>query len=618
MAVFLFMPFLSSALTAHQNLPFLIRISDAETGRGVPLVELELENGLKLVSDNDGNIALNSPDLFGHRARLRICGQGYSTGKTDFWGQESISAVIEPGQTMQVKLQRKFAAQRLYRITGAARFNHTLLAGKTPSFLPGARLWGKVIGQDSLICLPWQNRLWHFYGDTLSLSSFNFSASCATAPMPDSGKYDPEIGVPLEYIVDADGFAAKMIETGKKGFTWIEYVLPVKLARHETLIAKYVQHATLDLVEEAGFAIFNRNKGKFSIVKRWQGNTPHKCTHPYPVALAGKEGYLLFPWRICGTSINEIMSEDQHLTFTCLEPATPGSRQQTINFAHKAFRVRRNANGQVIYHWQKAGVPADSQVEKKMLHDGLLKPSELLFAPVSLDDGQRIFSFNGSIVYSHFKKRWIMINQGHKAGDIVYAEADTPTGPWAFARQISGLDNYNLYNPILHPWFFKENGRIVFFEGTYTNYFSASPGKTPEVDYNQVMYKLDTEQEQMLMPIAIYRVNEGQNPARLRSGAEISRLNLWPQVESLDFFAFSEHATHQDLIRPVDKIGRGFPFKLLKLQPESAWGKKLLNLSSEHFHLEKMSFGENSTGLCFKIPGTAQTWSGQIEPRHWQ
>ena len=39
--------------------------------------------------------------------------------------------------------------------------------------------------------------------------------------------------------------------------------------------------------------------------------------------------------------------------------------------------------------------------------------------------------------------------------------------------------------------FDKENGRYIFFEGTYTNMFSGNPDQTPRYDYNQIMYKLD-------------------------------------------------------------------------------------------------------------------------------
>ncbi|MBP86631.1 MAG: hypothetical protein CMJ64_07945 [Planctomycetaceae bacterium] len=37
----------------------------------------------------------------------------------------------------------------------------------------------------------------------------------------------------------------------------------------------------------------------------------------------------------------------------------------------------------------------------------------------------------------------------------------------------------------------KDGGRVIFFEGTYTNMFSGNNDQTPRYNYNQIMYKLD-------------------------------------------------------------------------------------------------------------------------------
>ncbi len=34
-------------------------------------------------------------------------------------------------------------------------------------------------------------------------------------------------------------------------------------------------------------------------------------------------------------------------------------------------------------------------------------------------------------------------------------------------------------------------GRLIYFEGTYTQTFSGNPVATPRYDYNQIMYRLD-------------------------------------------------------------------------------------------------------------------------------
>lgn len=562
--------------------PFVIHVTDKASGRGIPLAELSLENGLRLISDNDGFITLFAPDLLGLSVRFKVSGHGYSTGKKDFWGDESLSVTISEGGFHELELSRLQPAERLYRITGAGRFNHTILSGRQPSFLGRASLPGQVIGQDSLICLPWNNQIWNFYGDTLGLKGFNFSAACATIPLPEKNEYDPELGIPLKYMVDESGFARKMIETGKKGFTWIEYVVPVKFGTSrmkESLIAKYVLHSSLEKVEESGFAVFNQGRGNFSIIKRFKSARPHKCTHPFPVDFNGKKQFFLFPWEMTSTGLSKLMDEKQHLFYSPLIEVA-GERNHhsddTFSWENRNYKIRRDKFGKAAYEWQPGSLAVSTKVQSELLKQKLLRPEEALFAPIELSSGKRVYNFNGSIAFNPWKGRWIMINQGNKAGEIIYSEADTPTGPWSFARKVSWFKNYNLYNPVLHPWFFKDNGRVILFEGTYTNYFSASPGKSPEADYNQVMFRLDLSQSQLIMPIPIYRVNVTKNKVRLFDGETLYKEGLWGQVEGIEFFAFSKHEKHPDLTGALDKAGQPLPFKLLAETPKTTWGKSWL------------------------------------------
>ncbi len=54
---------------------------DAETGRGVPLVELEAVNALRYVTDNAGRIALQEPDLLGREVFFTVRSHGYEVAK---------------------------------------------------------------------------------------------------------------------------------------------------------------------------------------------------------------------------------------------------------------------------------------------------------------------------------------------------------------------------------------------------------------------------------------------------------------------------------------------------------------------------------------------------------
>jgi hypothetical protein len=104
----------------------------------------------------------------------------------------------------------------------------------------------------------------------------------------------------------------------------------------------------------------------------------------------------------------------------------------------------------------------------------------------------------GSIAWNPWRKRWVSIfsQSGGKSsnlGEVWYAEARAPTGPWGPAVKILSHDNYTFYNPSLHSEFTPENSPILLFEGTYATTFARDPPKTPRYDYNQILYRLDLD-----------------------------------------------------------------------------------------------------------------------------
>jgi hypothetical protein len=77
-------------------------------------------------------------------------------------------------------------------------------------------------------------------------------------------------------------------------------------------------------------------------------------------------------------------------------------------------------------------------------------------------------------------------------GDVWYAEANAPLGPWTRAHCIAVHDKMSFYNPVHHPFFDQDGGKIIYFEGTYTHTFSNDPASAvPRYEYNQLMYRLD-------------------------------------------------------------------------------------------------------------------------------
>jgi hypothetical protein len=76
-------------------------------------------------------------------------------------------------------------------------------------------------------------------------------------------------------------------------------------------------------------------------------------------------------------------------------------------------------------------------------------------------------------------------------GELWYAEAASPMGPWGKAVKILSHENYTFYNPRLHPEFTPADSPILVFEGTFTAEFADRPAPTPRYNYNQILYRLD-------------------------------------------------------------------------------------------------------------------------------
>jgi hypothetical protein len=170
----------------------------------------------------------------------------------------------------------------------------------------------------------------------------------------------------------------------------------------------------------------------------------------------------------------------------------------------------------------------DAMISKK-----LIQPDEALWALRDTNTTAAVRSHSGSVYYNDYRKRWISIRsevmgQASFLGEIWYFEGDTPLGPWVYGQKIvthrmgdSALDKltwsrenaetYSFYNPLHHPEFDKQGGRIIYFEGTYTATFSGTHTvKTPGYNYNQIMYRLDLADPRLFVPVAVYRCKTGK------------------------------------------------------------------------------------------------------------
>jgi hypothetical protein len=107
---------------------------------------------------------------------------------------------------------------------------------------------------------------------------------------------------------------------------------------------------------------------------------------------------------------------------------------------------------------------------------------------------------SGSVRWNAHRKRWVLVagqigGESSFLGEVWYAEAAHPTGPFVKAVRVVTHERQSFYNVCHHAFLDRAGGRVIHFEGTYTNDFSGNPEKTPRYNYNQILYRLDLDAE---------------------------------------------------------------------------------------------------------------------------
>jgi len=134
-----------------------IVVRDAETGRGVPLVELRTTNELTFYTDSNGIVAFNEPGLMDRDVYFQIASPGYL----------AFGRVLKTvrGAAVPLTIKRINIAERLYRITGQGIYRDSILTGE-PAPLKQPVLNAQVMGQDTVKAVPYRGQIYWFYGDT--------------------------------------------------------------------------------------------------------------------------------------------------------------------------------------------------------------------------------------------------------------------------------------------------------------------------------------------------------------------------------------------------------------------------------------------------------------------
>lgn len=515
---------LTAVLSAQPTGPagryFKITVVDEQTGRGVPLVELGTTNDIHYYTDSNGIVAFHEPGLMNQSVFFNVRSHGYEFAKDGF-GYAGRALNVTEGGSAVLKIKRINIAERLYRITGGGIYRDTVLLGeKAPIEEPV--LNGKVMGQDSVLTAVYKGKLYWFWGDTgkPSYPLGNFNSSGATSQLPANGGLDPDVGVNLTYFVDKNGFARGMAPVPGDGPTWIDG--PIVLRRSgegERMFAAYakIRGASMETWQR-GLLEYNDDKQVFDKTTEFDMQAP--CLpHGQPFRFVDNDvDYVYFvrpfPMVRVPADPDRLPDASNYEAYTCLKP---GSRLDKIE-------LDRDEHGRLRYGWKKNTPPVGPGEQAKLIKDGGVKADEVLFQPQDADTGKAILAHSGSVYWNEYRRRWGMIMLevmgSSMLGEVWYIEADTPLGPWVYARKVVTHDRYDFYNTKQHPAFNKDRGRVIFFEGTYTNTFSGNPCKTPRYNYNQIMYKLDLANPRLALPVPIYDVSTGDVPNRFATGQQ--------------------------------------------------------------------------------------------------
>lgn len=428
----------------HGLEPCRIEVVEKGSGWPVSLVELKTTHDVRFVTDNAGVIAFDLPELMGHETWFSVSGHGYEV-PADGFGFHGVRLVPEPGQTRRVEVSRRNIAKRLGRITGSGIFAESQKLGKELDWRDQG-----LVGCDSVQTAVHRGKLYWAWGDSI-LAKYPlgiFDTTGGTTAVQPLASFEPPLRLRFDYFTDDKGAPRAVAKMPGEGPTWVSGYVSLPDANGEShLVGTYIKVRNRLEAYESGLCIWDEKTASFEPFKTlWtkSAEEPFQPSAPdgHPVFWKDKKGK---DWVLFGNPFP---------TFRC-------------GATFEAW--------QDIEKWQTY-VPQPSLREA--------------------GTGKIVKPHSGSFAWNPYRHRWVSVfmesfGKPSVFGELWYAEADEPIGPWGPAVKILTHSNYTFYNPRLHPEFTAADSPILIFEGTYTAEFADHPTPTPRYNYNQLLYRLD-------------------------------------------------------------------------------------------------------------------------------
>ncbi len=429
--------------------PCRIEVVEQGSGWPVPLVELRTTHQLAFVTDNAGVIAMDAPELMGRETWFTVSGHGYEVPKDGF-GYAGVRLKPEPGKTLRVVVQRRLPARRIGRLTGAGLFAESQKLGEHLDWRDQG-----IHGCDSVQNAVHQGRLFWAWGDT-NLPHYPlglFDMSSATTEVRPAVTLEPPLKLSFDSFTDANARPRSVAKMPGSGPTWVSgYVsLPARDGQPR-LVGCYVKIKPPLEAYEGGLCVWNESTLQFDRLRvLWKQTAESPKPPPMP------EGHPAF-WR-------------------------DSEGREWLLFGNPLPVLRCPATFEA---WQDASTWEVLQPQAALAGAG----------------GEKVTPHTGSIAWNAHRRSWVTVfmeqfGKPSPFGELWYAEADAPTGPWGTAVKVVTHDNYTFYNPRLHPEFSPDDSPLLYFEGTYTKEFAQHAAPTPRYDYNQILYRLDLDDPQL-------------------------------------------------------------------------------------------------------------------------
>jgi hypothetical protein len=436
----------TGAYSTFAATPCRVEVVDKQNGWPVPLIEFRTTHDLVLVTDNAGVIAIDQPELMNREVWFNVAGHGYER-RRDGFGFGGVRITPKPGETIRVEVNRTIIAKRLGRLTGGGIFAESQKFGDHADWKESG-----VFGCDTMQTAVHRGKRFWLWGDTdlphYALGVFD-SSSATTEPRPLTS-LEPPVALRYKYFTNDRGVPRGVAKFPGDGPTWVTgYVsLPDEHGR-QRLVGTYAKIKPPLEAYEVGLCVWNDQADEFTPVRKlWSKSSgaakPSLKPDGHPALWKDDDGR---EWLLFGNPLPD---------FRC--PAT--------------FEA-----------WQNPETWESLQPQKNLR---------------SASGGEEVAPHAGSIAWNSYRKRWVTVfhqlfGKPSMLGEVWYAEADAPTGPWGPAVKVLSHDNYTFYNPRLHQDFTDPGSPILLFEGTYTTTFADKPQPTPRYDYNQILYRLDLD-----------------------------------------------------------------------------------------------------------------------------